>query len=682
MTWRSGLLLVLLLVPTQLLSEGGEAASIELSIACLEREGIRARGIRVQLLAGDDSMSLQADIREISLPGQPVPLRSVKLICPVAHLEWPAIACDQAVLEVADSPWGAQRIEAALDWRSAEDWQLKFAGLRYAGDSLSGKLDMGSGGWQLKANAKALRLARLQPLKPLRGDAGLESLSGTLAARVELHGNDAGVQRVVLNGGLRNLNWADAEGLQAAEKLRARYKLTAQRVGKDWRGNAQLRLLAGQVYSDPVFLDFKAQPVRLDLQGRWKKGLEQLDLKSLKLDAGSMLQISGRAQVATAKGRMQEARLSIGMADLAAAYSNLLQPLLIDSAFDDLQVEGDAHADLVWREGALQQVDLQVGQLDMDHSEGTFGAYELAAQVHWRAEGDAPPSQLGFSAAHLGKLDVGGALARFSTSGSYLYLLEPVSLPFYRGSIDISDLTWLTTDQGHEAGFSLGLHEVALEGLSQALGWPGMSGSIEGQLPRARLTQDTLEVAGDIVIEAFDGQMLLRGLRLDQLGSVAPVLEAELELQRLDLAKLTETFSFGMIRGRLEGEVRNLQLVAWEPNRFEAHFRSPQDDDLPHRISQGAIEDLTKLGNGVSGALSGTFLRFFKEFSYDRVELKVTQRGDRAEIDGMPYSGGGYYLVKGAGIPRIDVIGRNREVAWSDLVDRLKSIRFDEVEIE
>jgi len=38
---------------------------------------------------------------------------------------------------------------------------------------------------------------------------------------------------------------------------------------------------------------------------------------------------------------------------------------------------------------------------------------------------------------------------------------------------------------------------------------------------------------------------------------------------------------------------------------------------------------------------------------------------------------GGYYLVKGALLPRIDVIGRNRKIAWKDLVQRIKNVQLD-----
>jgi hypothetical protein len=189
-------------------------------------------------------------------------------------------------------------------------------------------------------------------------------------------------------------------------------------------------------------------------------------------------------------------------------------------------------------------------------------------------------------------------------------------------------------------------------------------------------------VDGDLAVDALGGHLRVRNLGLDELGSAAPVVHADMQLRRLDLARLTQAFSFGEIQGSLDGDVQGIRLVGWQSDRFDAHFYSSPDDDLPHRISQRAVENLTELGNGVSGALSASFLRFFEKFSYDRIELKVRQQGDNAWIDGIPAPDGGYYLVKGAGIPRIDVIGRNREVSWKDLLARLRSIRFEGVKMQ
>jgi hypothetical protein len=38
--------------------------------------------------------------------------------------------------------------------------------------------------------------------------------------------------------------------------------------------------------------------------------------------------------------------------------------------------------------------------------------------------------------------------------------------------------------------------------------------------------------------------------------------------------------------------------------------------------------------------------------------------------------------VRGSGLPRIDVIGRNRRVAWRDLVERLKEIQVEQAKIK
>lgn len=673
--------LVLFGGPVLLLADALTQPLFELQIATIEREGVDAADLRLELFSGEDSLALQASVETLRLPGLDGPLTGLSLDCPVAYVSWPAIACDKALLVITESPWGPQRVEVSLDWRSADFWQLGFSGFRYAGDSLGGQLEMANGDWRLDARAGALRLERLPPFSDLRKQLGLETLAGRLGMKLGLRGSSDGVAKVQLSGQLKALSWADEAGLQAAENLRASFDVTATSRGGDWQANGRLGLLAGEVYSDPVFLDLKANPLRLDLQGDWRPVSKRLELTRVHLDGGDLLSLRGGMVLDFHAGTLRDADLQAELRKLDDTYRVLFQPLLIGTPMDDLEVAGSLRAGLTWRNGEPTVLDASIDRLDLDHRGGSFGAYGVKSAIHWRAGGDPLPSQLGFESAHLGAMAFGAAAADFVVTGSQAWLLEPLSVPFYGGAVALRELRWDGGGELIEAAFSLAVEDVSLEALSKALGWPAMSGRINAELPNGTLVGDTFQVRNDFEIRAFDGRLLLRGLRLSQLTSAAPVMHAELTFEDLDLAKVTETFSFGTIRGRLNGDVRDLELVGWEPNRFSAHFYTPRDDDLPHRISQRAVEDLTELGNGVSGALSGPFLRFFKEFSYDRVELRVEQRGDRAEIDGIPHKDGGFYLVKGAGIPRIDVIGRNREVAWRDLVERLKSIRVDKVEV-
>jgi hypothetical protein len=87
------------------------------------------------------------------------------------------------------------------------------------------------------------------------------------------------------------------------------------------------------------------------------------------------------------------------------------------------------------------------------------------------------------------------------------------------------------------------------------------------------------------------------------------------------------------------------------------------------------VDNLSSLGGGVSGVVSGGFLRFFKEFSYGRLGLSCRLENGVCEMNGVaPAQGRGYYIVKGAGLPRIDVIGYAQRVDWTQLVGRLKGI--------
>ena len=51
-------------------------------------------------------------------------------------------------------------------------------------------------------------------------------------------------------------------------------------------------------------------------------------------------------------------------------------------------------------------------------------------------------------------------------------------------------------------------------------------------------------------------------------------------------------------------------------------------------------------------------------------------------MSGVARTGGGYYIVKGKGLPRIDVIGSQSRVAWSTLVSQLGKMMESEIVVQ
>lgn len=64
----------------------------------------------------------------------------------------------------------------------------------------------------------------------------------------------------------------------------------------------------------------------------------------------------------------------------------------------------------------------------------------------------------------------------------------------------------------------------------------------------------------------------------------------------------------------------------------------------------------------------------FKDFRYDRLGVRCRLERGVCEMDGVEPADQGYYLVKGGGIPRIDIKGFNRRTDWNSLTQRLKQI--------
>ena len=202
------------------------------------------------------------------------------------------------------------------------------------------------------------------------------------------------------------------------------------------------------------------------------------------------------------------------------------------------------------------------------------------------------------------------------------------------------------------------------------MGWPQFPGTLGGAIPSLRLVDDTVELAGGLSVNVFNGFVDITQLALTQPFGPSPVLAADVGFRQLDLGSITSVFDFGSITGPLHGSIDNLRLVDWQPVAFEAHLLA----DEGGRISQRAVNNLTAVGGGgIAAGLQGAVLKLFKTFGYKRIGLNCTLAGTVCHMGGLENAGDGYTIVEGSGLPHLEVIGHQHEVDWPTLMSRLKA---------
>ena len=256
--------------------------------------------------------------------------------------------------------------------------------------------------------------------------------------------------------------------------------------------------------------------------------------------------------------------------------------------------------------------------------------------------------------------------------------LKQLRVPLLDGHIDIRDFaaragstSWFWQFTGEVTG-------ISMDKLTGALGLPVMYGTLNATLPMVRHVKSTLRVDGALFLKVFDGTIEAKNMVLLDIFGKAPRVQADVAMNRLDLDLLTRTYSFGNITGRLDARIGGLELVNWQPVKFDVHLKS-SEGNYPRKISQAAVQNISALGGaGAAAAIQRSFLRFFEQFGYDKLGWGCKLQNGICEMSGVEGEGSdksqAYVIVKGGGIPAITVMGYNRQVSWQELLDRVKRV--------
>jgi hypothetical protein len=359
-----------------------------------------------------------------------------------------------------------------------------------------------------------------------------------------------------------------------------------------------------------------------------------------------------------------------------------------------MQMAGSIAGKLSVADGEPRRVDLRFNDVTADDGAGNLNLSALSGEWHWLGDASsdddedeasaAPPtrttqvqaSQLKWQDGALLGLDLGASELNFTTQGRQFRLTQPARIPLLDGAIDLE--TFRVRNAGLPSVAFLvdaTLRPVSVQKLCKAFGWPEFGGQIGGAISKLRMREGIITLGTTLHAQVFNGEITISDLRLEQPFGQWPRFYSSIALSNLDLEPMTSAFSFGRITGRLSGAINGLQLFNWTPVAFDAKLFTPPDDRSRHRISQRAVENIGSIGGGgagVTAALSSGFLRFFDDFNYDRLGISCRLQNEVCVMDGVaPAANGNYYLVKGQGVPRIDVIGSSRRVDWPRLVEQL-----------
>jgi hypothetical protein len=626
--------------------------------------------------SGLAASGLELSIARAELPATGLVIEQIKLSCAPLSTAAQVLNCDGGELSARLPAWGTLRGKLRLSYRSSEEWTARVGPIDASPGVLTLALEQRCEGLKLKLSAEKLPVERLLRLAKVFG---LRStLVGTGAISGTIEGNFLPTEwklQYDLIGTKLTLN--EPTGRYATEALTLKLKGTAGSRAGGLTGAFAGAAESGQAYVEPVFSDFNTQPLAMDAKLSWSSDDRRIEVSSFRLKQSGSVQSSGALTVLLDQTPiLNSAEIAVENAELPGFLTTYIQPFLAGMRLEGSTGTGVLSGALSVRQGKLAQARLVLDRVSLDAPRLGTGLQTIRGEVHWSPANQAS-SRLAWTSGRVQKVPIGASAIEFRVDDRNFALLKPWRQPILDGALEVKRLRLNDVGQpGFGVDFEADVEPIDLTALCDALGWPRFSGQLSGRLPGLTLRDQVLSLDGKLEAKAFDGDIAVEQLRVIDAFGVLPRLAADLRLRNLDLLQLTGAFSFGRIEGRLNGDVEGLRLLGWKPVAFKARLHTPSGDDSRHRISQRAIDNISSIGGGPKGLLSRGLLSVFDDFAYDRIGWSCVLENGICTMDGLePKPGGGYVLVKGKWLPRIDVVGYSRRVNWDTLVEQLQNAR-------
>jgi hypothetical protein len=592
--------------------------------------------------------------------------------------------CNQGRASVSSRYWQSPTTQFSFHLKPQKS-TISFDDVRLLGSRLSLNFVLNDGHWQCNLDAKHIGNHFIDKLFQAKSPKSEEAQKKQ--GNLDLNGNISGYQDKVqgfnFNIEVGQLTDQTEDGKIAAEKLDLLTHWEGKLAKNNlWYWQSESKMLSGALYVDPVYLEIGLQPIVLNAQGAWNTKTKQADIRSFTYRHPDAVVLNGSATGYYNDGiKVDKADVVLQSETLQGLLTTYLNPFFTESPLIGVAAAGDLQAKFTFVKQALKESSIHFSHLNIKDEAGRLAIKEGFGSINWSNDPlQTKHSELAWQQLAIKGLPLDASRLKFTGQANYFELAEKIKLPFLNGSVAVDRFSWQGNKQDEpDVSFAGSLDNISLEALSKSLGWVSLSGKLSGQIPRIDYHNKTLNLGGELLIKVFDGTVRVNNLGSSGLFSNSPKVTGDITVENLDLDQITQKFEFGNITGRLSGYINKLVLENWHPVTFFAWFGTPDDDDSSHRISQKAVKNIASIGGGAAtDLLSRSFLGFFETFGYDKIGVGCYLHNGVCQMMGLEAEGQGYYLIKGGGLPRIDVLGYNPQVNWDVLVERLARVASPE----
>lgn len=651
--------------------------NLSIEIQQLQNKNWQLHNISLSL-AGlqNSSQQLSLLISKLSLQKPFSDIQIVDIRCNKFSWQDNIIDCEQGSALIKSKKFHSPRFSFSFSLTEQQSW-FSIKNLKLANGSLSIYAKEKGSYWILSIKTKALSLKAIQAYIAKDKRIIDQIDKGLVNANIKVTGNNQHASTYSIEALGKQITLQAKQGKVATDSVDIQWDLQAKLIKGQWQWNSHTQLNQGELYLEPVYLKINDKALTVHASGK-KIQNGAIQLQKINYIHPDVFDIKAEGlMINEPLFKLEHINISSEINDLDRFSKQYIFPFIEQTAFDGFNLKGQINLTAKVKQSKLTDVSININKLNLSDEHKRFGVKDAVASINWSNNPlFVEASNMSWLELKIRAIPINASHLKFLFKNKQLSLLEAVSIPLLDGNINIKAFKWQNMTEGEpKVYFNGDIQQLSLEKLSYALDWTPLSGKISGNIPGVNYENKTLTLKGELKAKLFGGTVKINNLTSSGLFTDFSKFSMDMQIENLDLYLLTKKFKMGMMEGRVSGFVNKLYLENWQPISFYAWLGTPENDNSRHRVSQKAVENIASIGGGgAADIISKGFLSFFDTFHYDRLGFGCYLYQGVCQLMGVEAAEQGYYLVKGGGLPRIDIKGYNTRLDWNVLMQRLSRI--------